>query len=595
MLPTTTTRPRLDADTSPFAALDADVFNHVLDRLRRDPYGNATVTGHVLEAFKWRVLGRRFRDASRAHPSDFDGAITTLANGEVDKFTGGMRFTALDATHAPDRDLVSGAVHALYLVRDTRTGQVHALTTFAAAPNAGDGGNSGNRGGAPAQTAVVVPRQRLCALDVQDLARVLSGHNADFDRRLTNFDRVAVHGVRPRVSLATHRAQGMQVVAGTYLEPSCGGGRVACPCDFGVAFKAEASACGDAVVNHIVPTLEICALGKVPFPVDLAVEVPPQLADGAPGERVGAVRREADARRAPGPSLPHLSIAFGWYHEAADVECGRWQVSLYRPNLAPKALLPRPSSTDPESATRFLADRALLEAKRKDNERRAMATTTALVVFDHAEDARRRALLRNGGPAASLVTLPRARVRARAEVRRLGAELCDTDGWGRLAYARQPADSHAAEAEGEIDDRFRASTDDAVTSSDDEGDSDDEEYVPPSRAAASRAAGSRAASSRAASSRTATPRRRRSRAPLRCGATPASARATRRTRRTRRPTPTRRHAPPFLTARGRSSTRSSTFKRRVRGGRVCVFLRGVFVFLCVCACVRACVRACACE
>ena len=94
--------------------------------------------------------------------------------------------------------------------------------------------------------------------------------------------------------------------------------------------------------------------------------------------------------RDPGPSLPHLSIAFGWYHEASDVECERWQVSLYRPNLAPKFLLPKPRPTDPECATRFLADLALSAAKREENARRATATT-AIVVFDRDEDARRRA------------------------------------------------------------------------------------------------------------------------------------------------------------------------------------------------------------
>ena len=105
-----------NVDTSPFEQLDEDVFRHVLDRLRRDRHGNATITGHVLEAATWRLLGRRFLAASRAHPSDFDGVVTTLASGEVDMFTGGMRFTARDAAHA------------LYLVRETHSGRVHAVT-----------------------------------------------------------------------------------------------------------------------------------------------------------------------------------------------------------------------------------------------------------------------------------------------------------------------------------------------------------------------------------------------------------------------------------------------------------------------------------
>ncbi len=454
MLPTTT---NTDADTSLFGALDDDVFRHVLDRLRRDRHGNATVTGHVLEAAKWRLLGHRFLAASRAHPSDFDGAVTTLASGEVNKFTGGMRFTASDAAHA------------LYLVRDTHTGRVHAVTCAS--------GTTDNDG-------VVVPRQRVCALEVRDLARVLSGHNANFEQRLTNFDRIAVHGMKPRVSPATHRAQGEQVVAGSYLgvQPlppatSWGFMRFVYRGEFGVAFKAEASVRNNTVVHHIVPTIEISP-PPYPFPALTTVEVPPQLADGAPGERVGAVRSKGDAIRNPGPSLPHLSIAFGWYHEAADVECERWQVSLYRPNLAPKFLLPKPRPTDPECATRFLADLALSAAKREENARRATATTT-IVVFDRDEDARRRALLRNGGPAASLVTQPReSAARARAKVREIGQELRDTDEWGRRGREQQPADSRAAEADGEIDDRFRGAEDDSCTSSDDDED-EDKEYVPP--------------------------------------------------------------------------------------------------------------------
>ena len=186
MCSTTTKLSRADVDTSLFGMLDEDVFRYVLDRLRRDRYGNATVTGHVLEA-TWRLINQRCLCASQTHPSDFDGAVTTLASGEVNKFTGGMRFTASDAAHA------------LYLVRDTHTGRVHALTCA---------------GGATGDDTVVVPRQRVCALEVRDLARVLSGHNANFEQRLTNFDRIAVHGMKPRVSPATHRAQCEQVVAG---------------------------------------------------------------------------------------------------------------------------------------------------------------------------------------------------------------------------------------------------------------------------------------------------------------------------------------------------------------------------------------------
>ena len=449
MLPTTT---NTDADTSLFGALGEDVFRHVLDRLRCDRYGNPTVTGHVLEA-AWRLIDQRCLAASKTHPSDIDGVVTTLDSGEVDKFTGGMRFTARDAAHA------------LYLVRDTRTGRVHALTCA--------GGATDDEGGA------VVPRQRVCALEVRDLARVLSGHNANFEQRLTNFDRIAVHGAKPRVSPATHRANGEQIVAGSYLgvppgpsAASWGYQRFVYSGEFGVAFKAEASVRNNAVVHHIVPTIEIIP-PPYPFPALTTVEVPPQLADGAPGERIGAVRSKADA-----PSLPHLSIAFGWYHDAADVECERWQVSLYRPNLAPKSLLPKPRATDPECATRFLADLALGAAKREANARRA-AATTAIVVFDYAEDARRRALVANGGPSASLVTQPRAcAARARAKVRRLGEELRDTDEWGRLRFERQPADSHAAEAEGQIDDCFRAADDASAPESDGEA-SEDEEYVPP--------------------------------------------------------------------------------------------------------------------
>lgn len=449
-----------DVDTSLFGMLDEDVFRHVLDRLRRDRCGNATVTGHVLEAATWRLLGTRFLAASRAHPSDFDGAVTTLASGEVDKFTGGMRFTASDAAHA------------LYLVREARTGQVHALTCAGGATDDDDG--------------VVVPRQRVCALEVRDLARVLSGHNANFEQRLTNFDRIAVHGMKPRVSPATHRAQGEQVVAGSYLgmQPgptaaSWGFSRFVYRGEFGVAFKAEASVRNNAVVHHIVPTIEISP-PPYPFPALTTVEVPPQLTDGAPGERVGAVRSKVDAMRNPGPSLPHLSIAFGWYHEAADVEFKRWQVSLYRPNLAPKFLLPKPRPTDPECATRFLADLALSAAKREENARRATATT-AIVVFDRDEDARRRALLRNGGPAASLVTQPReSAARARDKVQELAKELRDTDECGRLGREHQPADSRAAEADGEIDDRYRGAEDDSCTSSDEDED-EDAAYAPPMR------------------------------------------------------------------------------------------------------------------
>ena len=236
---------------------------------------------------------------------------------------------------------------------------------------------------------------------MRDLVRVLSGHNANFPQRLTHFDRIAVHGMRPRVSPATHRAQGEQVVEGSYLgappEPaaaSLGFARFSHRGEFGVGFKADASVRNNAVVHHIVPTIEIRP-PPYPFPALPTVEVPPQLADGASGERVGAVRSEGDAGRRPdGPSLSHLTVACGWYHEARDVECKKWLVSLYRPNLAPKSLLPKPRPTDPERLTRFLADLALGAAKREEHARRAAATTT-LVVFDSEEDERRRARARS--------------------------------------------------------------------------------------------------------------------------------------------------------------------------------------------------------
>lgn len=459
MIPTTTKLPCTNSDTSLFGALDEDSFRHVLKWLRSDRYGNTTVTGHVLEAVSWRPLSHRFLDASRTQHGDFDAAVTTLPSGEVDQFTGGMRFTPRDAAHA------------FYLVRDARTGQVHALTCTGSTNDDDDD--------------AVVPRQRVCALEVRHLARVLSGHNANFEQRLTNFDRIAVHGMKPRVSPATYLSQGEQVVAGSYLgvKPgptavAFGVGRAVHRGEFGITFKAEASVRNNAVVHHIVPTIEISP-PPYPFPSLFNIEVPPQLADGAPGERVGAVRSKVDAMRKPGPSLPHLSIAFGWYHDAADVECQRWQVSLYRPNLAPKFLLPKPRPTDPECATRFLADLALSAAKREENARRA-AATTAIVVFDYAEDARRRALLRHGGPAASLVTQPRESAeRARANVWRLGKELRDTDGWGRLRREHQPADSRADEAEGLIDDRFRSSDDDSGASEEDDDAFSDEDYAPP--------------------------------------------------------------------------------------------------------------------
>ena len=463
------TQPRSLPATDFFGLLPAELLHVVVHHLRRDRLGNETIPGHVSEACGWRLLGHRFKAASVQTPSDFNGkwSLATF-DGPVDGqsvtaihgFSGGKRFTPFDRDEADNKGSYNR--NKLYLVRQASTGEVKALTSRL--------------------KGALVSDQRLCEeLCLQGLTQVLSGHNSSHDQRLPWFDKMRAGG---KISMTAKKAEDnlySRSVDGHYLVCDHHSDEYQPTPKFIMSLNEEDVFIGYKPFKHmnknaIGPTITLVPthLRKL---VAWHVDVPIQLTDGNPGERVNVVRTAKDEANG---GLSPLSVVLGYYDTPRVAECkshkGKWLSALnHHPNHAES--MDKPTRTDPERGIHHRADMAQCSASTEAFAAK-MNAAGAIVVHRNHEEAydhdRRVAAFKRGGPLATTVANPRssamaARKRMKPQIK---AENL-TFNSGRLFAHTQPAESREAEDNGEVDDQYAS----ALAEGESDGEhTDDEDY-----------------------------------------------------------------------------------------------------------------------
>ena len=393
------------ADT--FNLLPPELMCNVVHFVRRDPRGNETIPGFFSEAKTWRRLGRRFRLASREHPSKFNAKDLEHTHGLLKSCNGGFLIGQHMEQFSNQR--------ALLFVRNPSTNRIHCVGV-----KANDG-----------RWEVVVSH------NLKQLMQLLGGHNADFETRLDNLDRVYA-GLRVRLPLNGE----FQAIDSHYLA-SC--------------------------TREDTPTSET----KVAFRCIGGVFLPQIELTGRGGfSRVTEVVNGANSLR----GVNGLSVVMGYYDMANVAECGGLIVSNQNHGL-PRELMPKALANDPEHALRIMARAALDVADRRHVKERC----TTLVVCEHRasdQDERRvNRLGRNGGPLAAPASRPRQCTTAtRERVKKNMAEINVTHSSGRLHAYTQPWESKEAEKLGFLDDQY-ANRDDPESEGELQYDSDCE-YKP---------------------------------------------------------------------------------------------------------------------
>ena len=462
--------------TSPFDLLDDDCLGCVLDRLRRDPLGNQTVSSHVCESLSWRPVSKRFKAASISYPSEFNGVLMYAhqhhaVESIIDSYTGGKRFTKLPSAD-DDEDELWEHTQQLHIVRMPETGRLFCITSMV---NFDD------------PQIPSFPKQRRHIIDLPQLTTRLSGHTAEIDDRLRYFQHVVVFGKDVKTSMASRGDRSRSVACDYFFRSGMIHGDAPERRDeLHVSFAAGCVERNGKEKDVLAPEIQITGAWVTCIPV--------QLTDAQPGESLETIRTEADAKR---KTVPALSVALGYYEPAHVAERGGWLVSTHRENLAAPSLLAKPTMADPERGLRDRANLAILQAAkekllREQAQERAMqraAEANALVPYqrrspvEEAEDKRRRAIVLRGGPASSVTAKPRActqitQKRMREDARNLNS----THLSGRKHAFTQPQDELDDElAGGLIDDQY-ANKDDHELDSEDTSDDEDRSYVPkPSR------------------------------------------------------------------------------------------------------------------
>ena len=466
------TKPRSLPATDFFGMLPAELLHVVVHHMRRDRLGNETIPGHVAEAYTWRSLGHRFKKASVETTSDFDGtwkmATFDGSDGQsftaLQKFTGGKRFSPLHRDEADNKGSYNST--KLYIVRQASTGELKALTSRLNAPSSSN----------------VVVKSRYHELCLQGLTQVLSGHNACFDQRLLWFDKVMTGD---KISMTAKKAEDnlySQSVDGHYLEHGIHYSNTyqAQP-TFTSSFNDEDVFIGYKPFKHmnknaIGPTITLVPTHHRER-VACHIDVPIQLTDGNPGERINVVRTAEDEANG---GLSPLSVVLGYYDTPLVAECtshkGKWLFALnHHPNHA--EIMDKPTRTDPERGMRHRADMAQCSASTEAFAAK-MNAAGAIVVHRNREEAydhdRRVAAFKRGGPLATTVANPRssamaARKRMKPQIK---AENL-TFNSGRLFAHTQPSESREAEDNGEVDDQYAS----ALAEGESDGEhTDDEDY-----------------------------------------------------------------------------------------------------------------------
>ena len=452
--------------TCPFDILDEDAMGSVLDHVRRDRLGNETIPGHVCEATSWRLLGKQFRATSIQHPSEFNGTIRTLStkggpdpftngNFTIREFHGGRRYTSIPKDAHSDGDL------QLHIVRHAYTGRIFAITSIA------------NPSG---HNALTDAKQRWHLIDLSELSRKLSGHNAEFSERLNLFDKIAVFGQTHRVSKTEADSSSRQTIKAHWYGGEASLPRsITAPETMDIDFHVETTPGRNNSVRHAMgPTIRITGPSTA--------LIPPQLDDAQPGETLTVIRTQEDEKR---KSISALSIGLGYYEPARIAECGGWLVSLWRDNLAAPALLDSPTRHDPTQGLRHRGELAIAQATKERREamekfKRALVAYEDPTAAKTAEDRRQRSIVLHNGPSAAIVNGPRKCATQTAKsIKNNIKDINQTHSSGRKHAITQPWDSRENEAATGLVDAQYANPLDHESSSDDE-DEEDHTYVPPS-------------------------------------------------------------------------------------------------------------------
>jgi hypothetical protein len=436
----------------PFDLLDEDAIGSVLDHVRRDRLGNETIPGHVCEATSWRLLGKRYLATSIRHPSEFNGTITFDSDFDftVDQFHGGRRYTRILTT---EQSSVDDDEMQLHIVRHPPTGQIFAITS-----------------GPSDHNALTDHKYLMYVIPLAELARKLSGHNAEFSERLNLFDKIAVFGQTHRVSKTEADSSSRQTIKAAWHDEDAiyYPNRRTAPETIAIDFNVETT----PGRNTMGPTIRLTGWWTA--------LIPPQLDDVQPGETLTVVRTEEDAKR---KSISALSIGLGYYDSARIAECGGWLVSLWRDKLAAPALLDSPTRHDPAQGLRHRGELAIAQATKERREamekfKRALVAYEDPSAASTSEDRRQRSIVLHNGPSAAIVNDPRKCATQTAKsIKNNVKDINQTHSSGRKHAITQPWDSREDEATTGLVDAQYANPLDPESSSDDE-DEEDLTYVP---------------------------------------------------------------------------------------------------------------------
>lgn len=455
---------------SPFDLLDDDCLGCVLDRLRRDPLGNQTVSSHVCENLSWRPVSKRFRATSISHPSGFNGTVTCAddhhsVEGIIDSYTGGKRFTKLPSAD-DDEDQQWQHTQQLHIVRVPDTGRMFCITSIVDVDD---------------PQVPSFPKQRRHIIDLPQLTACLSGHSAEIDDRVGFFQHVVVFGKEVKASMVMRCNR--SITADYYYRA----GRILGDAperteQLTVSFAPGVRERNRKEVEVLTPELRISGAWCTNIPV--------QLTDAQPGEALETIRTEDDAKR---KTVPALSIALGYYEPAEVAERGGWLVSVHRKHLAAPSLLVKPTLADPERGLRDRANLAIQQAaneklrraQAQERARQRAAEASALVTYqrrspvEEAEDKRKWSIVLRGGPAASMMAKPRACTRiTQKRMREDARKLNTTHLSGRKHAITQPRDELDVEISTSIIDDQYANKYDHESDSEDTSDDEDRSYVP---------------------------------------------------------------------------------------------------------------------
>ena len=301
--------------------LDPDVLKLVLDKVRSDrrPHGNTTIFGFIAET-SWRLVCKAFLDLSKTHPSNVDAIIchtTPLPRACPCAESYSIVEPSFPVFYASEFACMH---HALHVIRHPSSNRVELVISY---------------------------KEYLCRcyyvvlhrLSLPDAVRLLGGHNAYYDTRLTGFDSLAQGLFAPRMYQQQKPCQAIKAVHisdNTLVQVFAWIETVSIE-TVSVTETASAAKSASALSTH--HHVQNSSSSKV------------MLNSWHHGIALSLVS-ESGRKNA----VPKLSAFLGYYEPAFVAELKGWQVSLHSHGL-PSELIPK--GRDTERINRVLAKAAL--------------------------------------------------------------------------------------------------------------------------------------------------------------------------------------------------------------------------------------------